>query len=100
MNILHRDSTNLHASFEDLENKSILGSRCPSPLIQRQEAVQFVESDVMSLENEDSKADLCIKVVRKEPKMTKKLSEELKMAQTNPETAATSGIEEDHETTC
>ena len=92
---LRRDSTNLHASFEDLENKSILGSRCPSPAIQRQEAVRSVEPDSASLDDDDKPTDdgqLVIKVVRKENTPLKEIIVQ------NQETSR--GIEEDHETAC
>ena len=73
---------------------SILGSRCPSPSIQRQEAVQYFEPDVMSLENESKAEDFSIKVVRKGDQ------ELLQAHGTAQETTATSVIEEDHETPC
>ena len=92
---LRRDSTNLQASVEDWENKSILGSRCPSPAIQRQEAVQSFEPDSISMDADDVDGDgkLVIRVVRKETTPMKEIKVQ------NQETSG-AGIEEDHETAC
>lgn len=92
---LRRDSTNLHASFEDLHTRSIIdgsisnfdfGTPCPSPghsplPIRRQEAIQQVSAeDFLNLENE-KKTTLDIRVIRRETAETD--SQEMKTCMTS-----------------
>ena len=93
-NRLRRDSTNMHASFEDLVTRSIIdgsvsnfGTPFPSPghspiPIRRQEAVQQVSAeDFLNLESE-KKTKLDIKVIRRETAETD--SQEMKTCMTSP----------------